>query len=47
MVQEFVDALAGGHDLAYSVTAWRQVLALANAVNRSLSSRQAIAGEGC
>ncbi len=44
-VQEFVDALANGHDLAHSVTEWRQVFALADAVNRSLASHQAIAGE--
>jgi predicted dehydrogenase len=46
VVQEFVDALAGGHDLAHSITDWRQVFALADAVNRSLASRQSIVWEG-
>jgi predicted dehydrogenase len=43
MVQEFVDALHAGHDFAASVSAWRDVLAVVEAVERSLVSRQAIA----
>ena len=46
MVQEFVDSLAAGDDLSGSVTAWQQVFAVADAVNRSLASGQAIVWEG-
>jgi predicted dehydrogenase len=46
LVQEFVDALHTGRDLSASVADWRRVLAVRDAVNRALTSRQAIALEG-
>ena len=46
LLQEFVDDLQTGRDLSTSVTAWRDVLAVSDAVRRSLESRQAIPSEG-
>jgi predicted dehydrogenase len=46
LLQEFVDDLQTGRDLSASVTAWRDVLTVADAVRRSLESRQAIPLEG-
>lgn len=42
LVQDFADAVAEGRDLAPTVTAWRKVYALADAVCQSLETRQAI-----
>ena len=42
MVQEFVDGLESGRDLSSTVTAWRQTLAVADAVQRSLATEQAV-----
>ncbi len=46
LLQEFLDALRTGRDLSASVTDWQHVLSLADAVSRSLASRQAVALEG-
>ena len=45
LVQDFADALAAGRDLSPSVHSWRNVLAVAAAVRRSLESRSAIRPE--
>lgn len=42
LVQDFADAVAEGRDLAPTVTAWRKVYALADAVCQSLETRQAV-----
>ena len=42
LVQDFADGLAAGRDLSPSIEAWRNVLSLASAVQRSLESRLAI-----
>ncbi len=42
LLQEFVDDLQTGRVLSASVTAWRDVLTVADAVRRSLESRQAV-----
>ncbi len=46
LLQEFVDDLQAGRDMSESVVAWRNVLTVADAVRRSLESRQAIPMEG-
>jgi predicted dehydrogenase len=46
LVQQFVDDLQAGRDLSGSVAAWRDVLAVAGAVRRSLDSRRAVPLEG-
>jgi predicted dehydrogenase len=46
LVQEFVDELAAGRTSAASTNPW-SVYSLADAINRSLTSHQAIACEGC
>jgi len=42
MVQEFVGGVEAGRDLSTSVAAWREVLTVTQAVERSIESRQAI-----
>lgn len=46
LLQAFVDDLQAGRDMSASVTAWRNVLTVADAVRRSLESRQAVPMEG-
>lgn len=46
LVQEFVDAVASGRDLAAGVAGWRAVLAVADAAGRSLASGRAVPLEG-
>jgi predicted dehydrogenase len=45
LVQEFLDALHAGRDLSASTADWRGVLAVADAVQKSLASGQAVAPE--
>jgi predicted dehydrogenase len=42
LVQDFVDALNTNKDLSASVSSWRVVLTMADAVRRSLDSKQAV-----
>jgi predicted dehydrogenase len=44
--QAFVDSLDSGRECTTSVDDWRQLVAVAEAVNRSLATRQAVAFEG-
>jgi predicted dehydrogenase len=46
LLQEFVNALGAGRALSASVTTWRHVDTVFEAVHRSLMSRQAVAVEG-
>lgn len=46
LTQDFLDALKEGRDLAPTVTNWRNTLAIAVAVEQSLSTRQAVLMEG-
>ena len=42
LVQAFVDGIEQGHDLAASVSAWRMVMAGADAARESVASRRAV-----
>lgn len=46
IVQEFVAALAANRDVSATVTTWRTVFTIADAVNESLESGQAVSFEG-
>ena len=46
LTQDFADGLNASRDFSVSVAAWRSVLTVADAVQRSLASRQAIPREG-
>jgi predicted dehydrogenase len=45
MAQKFVDALRTGRDMTAGATDWRDVFAVADAVNRSLATGQAVTPE--
>jgi predicted dehydrogenase len=46
MIQEFVDAIATNKDLSPTVTAWRSVLSVVDAVRQSLVAHRAIDWKG-
>lgn len=47
MIQDFINALQAKRELSPSLTDWRRALTVAQAVEQSLVSRQAISMEGC
>ncbi len=47
MMQEFVDAIVANRDLSGSISSWKTVLSVADAVCQSLATRQAVRWEGC